>query len=523
MSVGLGNIDRGDNKMPGLNNWSPILPETVWSKVASALRQELGDGPYNSYVAPSALKVTIDGDPVLVTPTVYARDWFQRNALRRIHELWAQFDPEGRVLDLQSRIDFDTCERQRQAQKALSETLDVAKSASRSESDMPLSSVKTNDAAIVADTGVAKPVELSGLEAAQAQARADLNRIAGLQDRLTFETFVAGRGNEFAYTMSRQVAGWGDGHFNPVFFHGPYGYGKTHLLNAIAWEAKVRRPDAKIVYLTAEKFTNTFVKAVMDRSQSVFKEEIRSADLLLIDDVHFIGGKTSSQEELFHTLTALIEKNRRVVFTADRPPTQLTEIEARLRSHLSSGLVCALDVADQALRIGIIERKLEQLSRRLGLSRMPHVDVLQFIADSVPGSIRELEGAVNTLAASAGARLGSLTLDEAMALLQPNLKVSVERRVTVDEIQKLTADHFSLKQADLLSERRTRSVARPRQVAMWLCKQHTTRSYPDIGRRFGGRDHTTVLHAVKKIEELLQSDEQIARDVEALTRKLRSN
>ncbi|OYW78822.1 MAG: hypothetical protein B7Z26_09150, partial [Asticcacaulis sp. 32-58-5] len=401
----MGNFDRGDNKMPGLTNWSPILPETVWSKVASALRQELGDGPYNSYVAPSALRVTTDAEPVLVTPTVYARDWFQRNALRRIHELWAQFDPEGRVLDLQSRIDFETMERQRQAQKSLSETLDVAKSVSRSESDMPLSSVKSSDPAIMADTGVAKSGDVpasdvasesvSGFAQAQAlsQARADLTRIAGLQDRLTFDTFVAGRGNEFAYTMSRQVAGWGDGHFNPVFFHGPYGYGKTHLLNAIAWEAKVRRPDAKIVYLTAEKFTNTFVKAVMDRSQSVFKEDIRSADLLLIDDVHFIGGKTSSQEELFHTLTALIEKNRRIVFTADRPPTQLTEIEARLRSHLSSGLVCALDVADQALRIGIIERKLEQLSRRLGLSRMPHLEVLQFIADSVPGSIRELEGA----------------------------------------------------------------------------------------------------------------------------------
>jgi chromosomal replication initiator protein len=213
-----------------------------------------------------------------------------------------------------------------------------------------------------------------------------------------------------------------------------------------------------------------------------------------------------------------------VVFTADRPPSQLTEIEARLRSHLSSGLVCALEVADQSLRIGIIERKLAQLAQRGQASgQNPRGDVMQFLAERVPGSIRELEGAVNTLVASAGPRLGSLTLEEAMALLQPNLKVSVERRVTVDEIQKLTADHFGLKQADLLSERRTRSVARPRQVAMWLCKQHTTRSYPDIGRRFGGRDHTTVLHAVKKVEELLTSDDQIARDVEALTRKLRSN
>lgn len=472
--------------MPGVNNWSPIQPEMVWTKVASALRHELGEGPYNSYVAPSALRQNPLGDPVLVTPTLYARDWFARNALRRANELWAQHDPDHRSLELKSRAEFDD--------------------QSKATAPTPVSRVDS------AEGAPAAPV-VSFQDAAA--------RVAGLQERLTFDTFVPGRGNEFAYTMSRQVATWADGHFNPVFFHGPYGYGKTHLLNAIAWEAKARRQDAKVVYLTAEKFTSTFVKSLQDRSTAAFKDELRGADLLLIDDVHFIGGKTSSQEELFHTLTALLENNKRVVFTADRPPSHLNEIEARLRSHLSSGLVCALDVADQSLRMGIIERKLDQLAKRLGVAQKPQHDVLQFLADRVPGSIRELEGAVNTLAASAGARLGSLTLDEAMALLQPNLKVSAERRVTVDEIQKLTADHFALKQADLLSERRTRSVARPRQVAMWLCKQHTTRSYPDIGRRFGGRDHTTVLHAVKKVEELLQSDEQIAKDVEALTRKLR--
>lgn len=476
--------------MPGVNNWSPIQPEMVWTKVASALRHELGEGPYNSYVAPSALRQNPLGDPVLVTPTLYARDWFARNALRRANELWAQHDPDHRSLELKSRAEFD--DQSKAAPVTPVTRVDSAESATVAASMAPV--VNFHDAAA---------------------------RVAGLQERLTFETFVPGRGNEFAYTMSRQVATWADGHFNPVFFHGPYGYGKTHLLNAIAWEAKARRQDAKVVYLTAEKFTSTFVKSLQDRSTAAFKDELRSADLLLIDDVHFIGGKTSSQEELFHTLTALLENNKRVVFTADRPPSHLNEIEARLRSHLSSGLVCALDVADQSLRMGIIERKLDQLAKRLGVAQKPQHDVLQFLADRVPGSIRELEGAVNTLAASAGARLGSLTLDEAMALLQPNLKVSAERRVTVDEIQKLTADHFALKQADLLSERRTRSVARPRQVAMWLCKQHTTRSYPDIGRRFGGRDHTTVLHAVKKVEELLQSDEQIAKDVEALTRKLR--
>lgn len=488
-----------------MTSWSPILPESVWSKVATVLRKELGEGPYNSYVAPSSVRPGPFGDPVLVTPTAYARDWISRNAIRRAQELWSQHDPESRILDVKCRVEYEDENRlggEVRGGEVRVETPAVTKPLSGSEA------ISTPESEPVAES---QPVVVS-----------NANRISGLQERLTFDSFVSGRGNEFAYTMSRQVASWADGHFNPVFFHGPYGYGKTHLLNAIGWEAQMRRPDAKIVYLTAEKFTSTFVKALMDKSTAAFKDEIRGADLLLVDDVHFIGGKTSSQEELFHTLTSLIENNRRVVFTADRPPSQLTEIEARLRSHLSSGLVCALDVADQSLRMGIIERKLQQLSQRLGAPQEPRPDVLHFLAERVPGSIRELEGAVNTLVASAGPRLGSLTLEEAMALLQPNLKVAVERRVTVDEIQKLTSDHFGLKQADLLSERRTRSVARPRQVAMWLCKQHTTRSYPDIGRRFGGRDHTTVLHAVKKVEELLLADDQIARDVEALTRKLRN-
>lgn len=462
-------------------------PDAVWSKVASALRGELGEGPYNSYVAPSCVKQDAAGTPVLVTPTAYARDWFQRNALRRASELWTRFDPQARHLGLKSRVEFES-----------GRGPGVSDSASM--------------IVIESDTGV--------IDVAEIEPKRDV-RIQGLQDRLTFESFVSGRGNEFALNMARQVATWVDGPFNPVFFHGPYGFGKTHLLNAIAWEAQRLRPSARIVYLTAERFLSSFVKAVMDKSTGAFKDELRSADLLLIDDVHFIGGKPSSQEELFHTLTALVGEGRRVVFSADRPPTALSEVEGRLRSHMAAGLVCALEPADGTLRMGIAERKIDQLSRRLGVTQPPKPEVMQFLAERVPGSIRELEGAINTLVASAGGNLARLGLEDVSSLLQPNLKGSIERRVTVDEIQKLTAEHYALRQADLLSERRTRAVARPRQVAMWLCKQHTTRSYPDIGRRFGGRDHTTVLHAVKKIEELLKSDEQIARDVETLTRKLR--
>lgn len=462
----------------------------VWGKVASALRAELGDGPFNSYVAPSALRQTRCGELCVVTPTATGRDWVRRNALRRMNELWRREDSAGRRLDVKSKVEFET--------------------------------ENGADTAAAASTAPLQTAEVFEFRAPTAASPAPLRaRSAGLQERLTFDTFVAGQGNEFAFAMARQVASWADGHFNPVFFHGPYGYGKTHLLNAIAQEAGRLRPEARIVYLTAERFLSTFVRAVMDRDTQSFKDELRGADMLLIDDVHFIGGKPQSQEELFHTLTHLIESGKRVVLSSDRPPSALAEVEARLRSHLASGLVCAVESADRQLRFGIVQRKLEQLARRQPVDLPVRPEIVQFLADRVPGSIRELEGAINTLVAGAGQRLSKLTVEEAQALMQPNLRGGVERRITVDEIQKVTAEYYQLKQADLLSERRTRAVARPRQVAMWLCKQHTTRSYPDIGRRFGGRDHTTVLHAVRKIEELIGTDDKIAADTEALSRKLR--
>ena len=320
--------------------------------------------------------------------------------------------------------------------------------------------------------------------------------------------------------MARRVAAWSDGHFNPVIFHGPYGFGKTHLLNALAWEAMQTAPTKRVVYITAERFTSTFVKAVQDRQTAAFKDELRNADLLLIDDVQFVAGKSSTQEELFHTLLALVEDGRRVVMTADRSPSELTEMDARLRSHLQAGLVCGIEPADRTLRLGILERKLATLAAQGKFVPSAQADVLQFLADRFTDSVRELEGALNTLVARVGGDISRMTLDEAQAILRPNLACN-ERRVTVDQIQKTVAEHYQLKQADLISERRARVVARPRQVAMWLAKQITTRSLPDIGRRFGGRDHTTVLHAVRRIEALKAEDPMIARDLDVLLRKLR--
>jgi chromosomal replication initiator protein len=426
-----------------------------------------------------------------VAATGVARDWIARHAWRRIGELWAQNDPLGRRLDLKSRMEFD------------SDGLTAA--------------------AAVAPAGldaVTAAPEVFEVEAEVAPAADRLGRLLGLQERFSFDTFVAGPSNEFAFAVARRVAAWSDGHFNPVVFHGPYGFGKTHLLNALAWEAMRSEPTKRVVYLTAEKFTSTFVKALQDKQTAAFKDELRNADLLLIDDVHFVAGKTSTQEELFHTLIALVEDGRRVVLTADRSPTELSEMEPRLRSHLQAGLVCGIEPADRTLRLGILERKLQTLAHQGRFLPSAKPEVMQFLADRFTDSVRELEGALNTLVARVGGDLARLTLDEAQTILRPHLSCN-ERKVTVDQIQKTVSEHYGLKQADLISERRARAVARPRQVAMWLAKQITTRSLPDIGRRFGGRDHTTVLHAVRRIEQLKADDPAIARDVDVLLRKLR--
>ena len=458
----------------------------VWTKTCQALRRELGEATFGSWLGQAALRER-GGEVCLVAATGVARDWIRHNAWRRIGELWAQNDPMGRRLDLKSRMEFD----------------------SQTPSDLSAYS-PSQPAASVIEIEVPLP--------APADARAA--RQQGLQERFSFETFVPGPANEFAFAVARRVATWADGHFNPVLFHGPYGFGKTHLLNALAWEAMRTAPGKRVVYLTAERFTSTFVKAVQDRQTAAFKDELRNADLLLIDDVHFVAGKTSTQEELFHTLIALVEDGRRVVMTADRSPAELSEMEPRLRSHLQAGLVCGIEPADRTLRLGILERKLATLAAQGRFVPSAKGEVLQFLADRFTDSVRELEGALNTLVARVGGDIARLTLDEAQGILRPHLACT-DRRVTVDQIQKTVAEHYQLKQADLISERRARAVARPRQVAMWLAKQITTRSLPDIGRRFGGRDHTTVLHAVRRIEALKAEDAGIARDVDVLMRKLR--
>ena len=347
-------------------------PDRIWTEAAGRLRNEIGEGPFSSYIAPSAVRADGAGQLILVTPTAYARDWVRKNALRRMNELWLGLDGLSRRLEVRCRAEMGS-----------------TPSASQ------VAAGRAEGAAVIPFQPLAMPMATVPPVADGARAV----RAAGLQERLTFDSFVEGQGNAFALAIARQAAAWADGHFNPIFFCGPYGYGKTHLLNAIAWEAQRLRPDARVVYLTAERFLSTFVRATQDRTMAAFKDSLRNADMLLIDDVQFVGGKAGTQEELLSTLTALIEDGKRIVLSADRPPMALTEVEPRLRSHLASGLTCPVEQADRALKLAVARNRIEALARLGVVSGEARAEVLEHLVDRTPGSMRELEGAVNTLAA----------------------------------------------------------------------------------------------------------------------------
>jgi len=336
-----------------------------------------------------------------------------------------------------------------------------------------------------------------------------------LDPRFTFKDFVVGKSNELAFSACRRVADSEDVPFNPLFLYGGVGLGKTHLMHAIAWQRKKLNPKLKILYLSAEKFMYEFIKALRLKNTVTFKEQFRSVNLLMIDDVQFIIGKESTQEEFFHTFNALADQNRQMVISADKSPSDLEGLEERLRSRLGWGLVADIHPTTYELRLSIIEAKIEKYN--IDLSK----DVIEFLAHKITSSVRELEGALTRLAAHVTLVGRNVDLEIAEDLLQDLLRAS-DRRTTIDQIQKKVAEHFNVKISDMHSARRSRTVARPRQIAMFLSKNLTTRSLPEIGRKFGGRDHTTVIHAIKKIQELVKNDSSMSEDIEILTRSLQS-
>ena len=305
---------------------------------------------------------------------------------------------------------------------------------------------------------------------------------------------------------------------NPLFLYGGVGLGKTHLMHAIAWEIRRNDPSRRVIYTSAEKFMYQFIRALRYKDMMSFKQQFREVDVLMVDDIQFIAGKESTQEEFFHTFNALIDGNHQVIISADRSPSDLEGIEERIRSRLGWGLVADIHPTDYELRLGILQSKAETLMRNHKDAVVPE-QVMEFLAQRVATNIRELEGALNRVVAFASFSGRPITLEMAKEILRDLLRAS-ERRISIDQIQRKVADYYNVRMGDMLSARRSRAVARPRQIAMYLSKQLTTRSLPEIGRKFGGRDHTTVIHAVRKVESLRESDPSIEEDVDLLLRSL---
>ena len=353
---------------------------------------------------------------------------------------------------------------------------------------------------------------INGEEAADEPASAPIDA------RFTFETFVVGKPNELAHAAARRVAESDTISYNPVFLHGGVGLGKTHLMHAIAWRIQQLYPRKKVLYLSAEQFMYRFISALRSKDTIGFKQEFRSVDVLMVDDVQFIAGKDSTQEEFFHTFNALIDAGKQIVISADRAPGEIDGLEERIRSRLQWGLVADIHPTTYELRLGILQAKAEQaMARNPGM--VLDDKVLPFLAHRISSNVRVLEGALTRLVAFATLVGRPITLEVAHDCLSDLLKQH-DRKVTVEEIMRKVADHYCLRLSDMTSARRSRAVARPRQVAMYLAKTLTPKSLPEIGRKFGGRDHTTVIHAVRKVEELAQTDSQLAEDLELLRRML---
>nr|WP_321162948.1 chromosomal replication initiator protein DnaA [Micavibrio aeruginosavorus] len=447
----------------------------LWNTIHNALRGEFGEAVFRSWLKPLTLQAYYHGTLEVSVPTRFMRDWIQSHYSARILEMCAGVNADVRRLEIV-----------------------VVQSGARPAEDEQVA---------------AAPAPVAPVKSNQNEEEDPFGLSAPFDPRFTFDTFVVGKPNALAHAAARRIVESPNVPFNPLFLYGGVGLGKTHLMHAIGQAMKDKWPNRRVVYLSAEKFMYQFVRALRAKDTMAFKEAFRSVDVLMIDDIQFISGKESTQEEFFHTFNALVDQNKQIVISADKAPSDLTGLEERLRSRLAWGLVADIHPSTYDLRLGILQSKREQLG-----AEIPDA-VLEFLALKVTSNIRELEGALNRIVAHADVTKQPVTLESTQDVLQDLLRAH-DRRITIDEIQRKVAEHYNIRLPDMHSARRARNVARPRQVAMYLAKQLTSRSLPEIGRKFGGRDHTTVMHAVRKIEELMVEDAQIAQDVDVIRRSL---
>jgi len=454
-----------------------------WARIRGRLRDEVGEVEYRTWLRQMTL-VGIDGDEVVVNlPTRFLRDWVRSHYGDRLRALWQQEVPAVRRADV----------------RVGPQPRGVA-----SEEDVP--------GATPVQPGLAESLSARPVRNATSDARNEWS--APLDPRFTFDTFVVGKPNEFAHACARRVAEKpASPGFNPLFLYGGVGLGKTHLMHAVAWAIRGGEPVRNVAYMSAEKFMYRFISALRSQSTMEFKESLRSVDVLMVDDLQFLIGKDNTQEEFFHTFNALIDAGKQIIISADKSPSDLNGLEDRLRTRLGCGMVADIHATTYELRLSILHAK----AAAAGVP-VPK-NVLEFLAHKITSNVRELEGALNRLIAHANLFGRAVTLESAQEVLHDLLRAH-DRRVTIEEIQRKVAEHYNIRLTDMSSARRARNVARPRQVAMYLAKQLTSRSLPEIGRRFGNRDHTTVMHAVSRISELMQADSAFAEDVELLRRML---
>ena len=461
--------------------------KSSWDRTLSVLRAELGEATFRSWFKHIEFGELIKNKLVLYVPTKFMKDWIHTHYSDRILTILKNDD---------IRVSSIIFELQKFKIPKNKEETAIQKTVKHSKS--------TTASKFVADK--------SG----------DHNSMLGapLDPNLSFENFVVGGSNELAYAAAKRITEVENVSFNPLFLYGGVGLGKTHLMHAMALEIKKNWPERKVLYLSAEKFMYQFIKALRFKDTMSFKQQFRSVDVLMVDDIQFIAGKDSTQEEFFHTFNTLIDHNHQVVISADRSPVDLDGIEERIRSRLGWGLVTDIHASDYELRLGVLQTKAKK-----HIEDNPEIiikdNILEFLAQRIDSNIRVLEGALNRVIAYSSFVKKPLTIEMAQDVLKDLIRAS-QRRITIDDIQRKVADYYNIRLSDLLSARRSRTIARPRQVAMYLSKILTTRSLPEIGRKFGGRDHTTVIHAVKRIESLQDSDSAIQEEVDILSRALES-
>ncbi|MBI1328253.1 MAG: chromosomal replication initiator protein DnaA [Alphaproteobacteria bacterium] len=464
----------------------------LWQRVRAKLRFRYGEAAFNSWLKPLECGVQEGAEMVLYAPTRFLSEWVQSHYIDGLAECWKE------EITAVKSITIRTGNAPQQVRQVVTDEHERAVS---------------NTYAPRMPSIAARPMQ----EEAQGANSYIQAANSPLDARFTFDNFITGPSNALAHAAARTVAesNRATPGSNPLFLHGGVGLGKTHLMHAVAHHIRETHPERKVVYMSAEKFMYQFIRAIRNKDVVEFKTQFRSVDVLMIDDVQFICGKDSTQEEFFHTLNALIDGGRQLVISADRSPTDLDGMEERIRSRLGWGLVADINTTTYELRLGILQSKAEALQ----VTVPP--EVLEFLSRKITSNVRELEGALNKVVAHARIMQRDINLDTTQSILSDLLRAN-NRIITVEDIQKTVSQHYNIRMSDMHSGRRARNVARPRQMAMYLSKKLTPHSLPEIGRKFGGRDHTTVMHAVKRMEGLMVEDKQWLDDVNLLTRLLQS-